>query len=200
MRMTHPLENARAMRAEDALLQNPASAAPDDILRAQEVCDVTYIDFEGKKRDGTIVVHRLVSEDIRALFAYMGEVSFPIASVVPVSHPEIRWDDEVSLSFNNTSGFNYRTIAGTNRLSWHAKGLAIDINTLQNPFIRFDENGVEIFRAPKAGVYDVNARGTLYADNPVVLFLKKRGWEWGGDWTIPSGRIDYQHFEKHLSV
>lgn len=196
--MNHPLENMRTMRAEDALLQNPASIAPDDITRAQEACDVTYIDFDGKESSGTIVIHRLVSEDIRTLFAYMKKISFPIAHVVPVSHPAIRWDDDISVSFNNTSGFNYRTIAGTNRLSWHAKGLAIDINPLQNPFIRFNEDGAETFRAPKTGVYDIGARGTLTVGHPVVLFLKERGWEWGGDWAIRSGRIDYQHFEKHL--
>lgn len=188
------------MRPDKALIQNPASVAPDDIVRAQEVCDVTYIDFDGNEREGTIVVHQLVADDIRAFFTFMKEVSFPVAHVVPVSHPSIKWDDDVSVSLNNTSGFNYRTIAGTHRLSWHAKGLAVDINPLQNPFIRFDKSGVETFRAPKDGIYDTSARGTLTSLHPVVRFLKERGWEWGGDWNINSGRIDYQHFEKHLSV
>lgn len=198
--MTHPLADIHTTRADDALLQNPILLAPDGILRAQEACDVAYIDFDGNEREGTIVAHQLVIDDIRALFVYMKEMSFPIAHIVPVSHPSIRWDDDVSVSLNNTSGFNYRTIAGTNRLSWHARGLAIDINPLQNPFIRFDENGIEIFRAPKEGAYDVAAHGTLYTMHPVVHFLKQRDWEWGGDWDINSGRIDYQHFEKHLAV
>lgn len=198
--MTHPLYNEGVMRSDKALTQNPASVAPDDIVRAQEVCAVAYIDFEGSEREGTIVVHQLVADDIRAFFTFMKGVSFPVAYVVPVSHPSIQWDDDVSVSLNNTSGFNYRTIAGTTRLSWHAKGLAIDINPMQNPFIRFDENGMETLRAPKEGSYNIKSPGTLFADHPVVIFLKQKGWEWGGDWDINSGRIDYQHFEKHLPV
>lgn len=161
---------------------------------------VRYIGFDGRERDGIIIVNRAVADDIQALFSFMLKQKFPLVSVVPVSNPGIRWNDDLSMSLNNTSGFNYRTIAGTNRLSWHAKGLAIDINPLQNPFIRFDKSGVETFRAPKDGIYDTSARGTLMAGHPVVRFLKERGWEWGGDWNINSGRIDYQHFEKHLSA
>jgi peptidoglycan LD-endopeptidase CwlK len=94
---------------------------------------------------------------------------------------------------NNTSGFNYRMIAGTERLSNHARGRAIDINPLLNPCIRGD------FVQPAGAAYDPSRPGTLTTDSPVTQFLKARGWIWGGDWA--SGRDgkplkDYQHFEK----
>ena len=180
------------------LLQNPVCVAPQNIMDLQEICTVEFFGFDKNIHQGQIVVHRDTISDVRNFFAYMLSVSFPLQSVVPISHPDIKWDDDISVSFNNSSGFNYRTIAGTNRLSWHGKGLAIDINPAQNPYIRFDENGIEISRAPKDGVYNPTIEGTLYKDHPVVLFLKERGWEWGGDWT--KGVIDYQHFEKHLDV
>ncbi len=186
------------MSREEALLQNPLSIAPENIINLQEICIVEFLGFDKKIHQGQIVVNRNVADDIRDLFVYMLSISFPIQSVVPVSHPNIKWADDTSVSYNISSGFNYRNIAGTNRLSWHAKGLAIDINPIQNPYIRFDDTGKELWRAPKDGVYDVTTPGTLYKNHPIVLFLQKRGWEWGGDWTV--GRVDYQHFEKHLEL
>jgi len=160
---------------------------------------IRYIGFDKQTHDGVIVAHQDVAGDIYELFDYMKELMFPLVSVIPVSHPAIRWDDLVSMKMNNTSCFNYRVIEGTDRLSWHARGLAIDINPFQNPYIRFNNTGHEVWRAPTDGVYDISTIGTLYANHPVVIFLKKKGWKWGGDWGIRSGKIDYQHFEKHLS-
>ncbi|MCK7509072.1 MAG: M15 family metallopeptidase [Desulfobacterales bacterium] len=36
---------------------------------------------------------------------------------------------------NNSSGFNFRVIADTNKLSLHSFGRAVDINPVQNPVI-----------------------------------------------------------------
>jgi len=69
----------------------------------------------------------------------------------------------------DSGGYNYRTIAGTNKLSNHAFGNAIDVN------------------------WNRNARGTR-GDIPAELarsLAKKHGLTWGGDWKNP----DPMHFE-----
>lgn len=68
-----------------------------------------------------------------------------------------------------SGGYNYRPIAGTNTLSKHAHGNAIDIN--------WDDN-------PRGGM------GKIPADVARSL-AKKHGLIWGGDWKNP----DPMHFE-----
>jgi len=120
---------------------------------------------------------------------------FPIHSVIPISDKQFRkddrWDDDLSMEANNTSAFNYRFVTGSShRLSEHAYGRSIDINPLQNPYIKGDTI------LPKGAKYDPDVNGTLTTDHPIVLTFLRLGWEWGGNWT--SCR-DYQHFEKPLN-
>ena len=44
-------------------------------------------------------------------------------------------DDDRSMAANNTSGFNRRPVAGTDRWSEHSYGRAIDLNPVQNPYV-----------------------------------------------------------------
>jgi len=93
------------------------------------------------------------------------------------------------MSANNTSAFNYRNIKGTDRLSKHSYGIAIDINPLFNPFVK--KNSVE----PEGAKYIPSRKGTLTGSSEVVKIFKSYGWQWGGDWN--RGK-DYQHFEKNI--
>src|SRR5262249_54303574 len=45
-------------------------------------------------------------------------------------------DDRRSMAADNTSAFNCRRVEGSTSWSAHAYGLAIDINPLENPFVR----------------------------------------------------------------
>ena len=101
------------------------------------------------------------------------------------------------MNANVSSGFNYRLVSGTNRVSPHGQGLAFDINPRQNPYIRYQDGKVIIY--PDGAVWDINKPGTLFHDHPLVRFMLGRGWEWGGNWLEQSGRIDYQHFQKSLT-
>jgi len=52
---------------------------------------------------------------------------------------------------NNTSGFNYRKITGTDKLSTHSFGRAIDINPVLFRMIfgfRKEQNMIPVFPAP----------------------------------------------------
>jgi peptidoglycan LD-endopeptidase CwlK len=178
------------MTVAQALAQNPALACPAEILSAQRLLVVEYFGFDEVLHRGQIVMHEDLAEDVRELFKLIKEHRFPIRSVIPVADPRFEWDDDRSMAANNSSGFNYRTIAGQKNLSWHAHGRAIDLNTVQNPYFR--ENLV----LPPGAVYDLEAKGTIGGNSFIVRFLEERGWEWGGRW---DDRKDYQHFEKHWS-
>lgn len=161
--------------------------APAAILDALVALSVPYIGFDGSEHTGVMVVHQDLAQDVRELFDEMRQQRFPLQSVLPASDPRFAWNDEKMMAANNASGFNYRTIAGTDRLSYHAYGRAIDLNPALNPYIR--DGRIE----PPGATYDLNAPGTIGPDSFIVKFLESRGWVWGGRWTEP---IDYQHFQK----
>lgn len=166
---------------------------PPDVRKRQAVLTVLYYSFDHKVHRGQLVVDRDLEADVRRAFDVVLAEKFPVRSVIPVSDPRFRkdgkWDDGLSMAANNTSGFNYRQVTGGGGLSNHAFGRAIDINPVQNPYIR----GATVL--PPGAKYDPTAAGTLTARHPVTRALVDRGWVWGGTWTSPR---DYQHFEKRL--
>ena len=185
-----------AMSREEIFAQNPLSPAPDGVLKMLEIVLVSYVGFDGEKHRGQIVMHRAVVDDVKEFFARALVLSFPVEKVIPISTEKYAWNDAASCEDNNSSGYNYRTIFGTEQLSYHARGLAFDINPVQNVYVRYDAEGNETYRLPRNGAYDERASGTLTQHHPLVLFMRDRGWTWGGDWKKEGGRTDYQHFEK----
>jgi peptidoglycan LD-endopeptidase CwlK len=160
--------------------------APKNIIDSLEILTVEYYDANGKLRSGQFVVNIAVAQDVKEAFEILKKSKFPVAKVIPIV--EFAWDDNASMNANNSSAFNYRFIAGTERLSHHATGRAIDINPIQNPVIYSDGK-----ISPRGAKYNPNVPGTFTADSEVVKFLKSRGWRWGGDWTSLK---DYHHFDK----
>jgi len=180
------------------VLVNPELTCPPEILKSQVALPVTYFGFDHQANRGTIEVHFAVADDVKAFFELANNIQFPIEKVVPASDPAYKWDDDKLMVSNVSSGFNYRLVAGTNQVSLHGRGLAFDINPQQNPYIRY-KNG-EVVVAPAGATWDNTKPGTLFSNHPLVVFMLERGWEWGGDWTEQSGRIDYQHFQKPLTT
>ncbi len=158
---------------------------PIKIKKNLTLITVLYTGFDDKIHKGQLLIHKKISAEVKEIFDVFLSKRFPIEKVIPIV--EYGWDDNKSMSDNNSSAFNYRTIAGTDKLSNHAHGIAIDINPLQNPFIK----GRTVL--PKGVKYDKDAKGTITSTSIVVKTFKEKGWEWGGDWKT---RKDYQHFEK----
>lgn len=147
---------------------------------------LTHWGFDGQPRAGEIVVHRDQADRILGVFAAVFEAHFPLEQVRLID--EFGGDDNRSMAANNTSGFNCRYVAGTRRWSQHAYGRAIDINPVQNPYVR----GSEV-TPPEGRPYvrrDGNVPGLITADGPVVAAFSRARWLWGGRWANP----DYQHF------
>ncbi|MBE2189755.1 MAG: M15 family metallopeptidase [Desulfobulbaceae bacterium] len=160
--------------------------APKSIIDSLEIVNVEYYDADGKLRSGQFVLNIAVAQDVKEAFEILKKTKFPVAKAIPIV--EFDWDDNASMNANNSSAFNYRFIAGTERLSHHAAGRAIDINPMQNPVIYGDGK-----ISPKGAKYNPKVPGTFTTDSEVVKFLKSRGWRWGGDWTSLK---DYHHFDK----
>jgi peptidoglycan L-alanyl-D-glutamate endopeptidase CwlK len=162
------------------------TAAPQEVLAALCLIDVRYCGFDGRRHRGQLVVHRELKEEIGEIFSRLERWAFAIGRAVPVVR--YGWSDEASMAADNTSAFNYRLIAGTDRLSLHATGRAIDINPLRNPAIYPDSRVV-----PAGAVYRPGDPGTFTGGDPAVLAFRELGWRWGGDFAHTR---DYHHFEK----
>lgn len=178
-----------ALIKEEALKQNPALPCPEDILQQQELVTVKYWSFDSKQHQGQIVIALGLQQDIQEIFESLLLQKFPIQSVIPVADKRFAWDDQKSMQANNSSGFNYRFVAQTTRLSDHARGFSVDINPLLNP--QFIEGVSNLIGA----TYDISRPGTIATNSDVVKVFKEHGWDWGGDW---KERTDYQHFTKIL--
>ena len=162
------------------------TSAPREVLDSLCLIDVRYCGFDGRRHKGQLVIHRDLAEELQGLFVLMERHRFPVAGAAPIVC--FGWSDEASMAADNSSAFNYRFIAGTDRLSRHALGRAVDINPRENPAI-YPDNRI----APPGAVWRPGKPGTFTEDHAVVRAFREKGWRWGGDFTHLR---DYHHFEK----
>jgi poly-gamma-glutamate synthesis protein (capsule biosynthesis protein) len=125
---------------------------------------------------GELVVNVAVVAKAIELFRRLWQLGFPIRQMRLVD--EFGADDERSMAADNSSAFNFRVVAGTNSLSQHALGRAIDINPLENPWRQPHKIAPEAGRA-FADRSDV--RPGMIVARSVVATFDELGWEWGGD-------------------
>lgn len=149
---------------------------------------MTYRNFDGKTRRGELMVHHEVARDVVDVFRTMYNGGFPIRRMERIEH--YGGSDDASMDADNTSAFNCRAKTGGGGYSIHSYGKAIDINTIENPYIDGD------LVLPPAGEEFVDRDdvrpGMILADDYIVRAFERIGFEWGGYWDSP---IDYQHFE-----
>ena len=148
---------------------------------------VSHWGFDSQPHLGELVVSAQHADAVLGVFSALYGARFPMEQVRLVD--EFGADDDRSMEANNTSAFNCRRVAGSDRWSEHAFGTAIDINPVQNPSVT--RSGV----SPPAGAAytsrNASTPGLITADGPVVAAFRAIGWGWGGSWS--SGK-DYQHF------
>lgn len=153
---------------------------------------VAYVNFDDEVCQGELIVNTEITGDVLAVFQELFEIRYPIEKISLID--EYDADDNRSMAANNSSAFCYRVISGTDRLSNHSFGLAIDINPLYNPYIK--SNGTVL--PEEAEAYADRTLSNPYyllPDDPCVRIFKKYGFTWGGDW---KNSKDYQHFERKL--
>lgn len=177
---------------KQAVYENQPPDVDPRVQKHLEVVTVRYVDDHGVDHPGQVVIHTGLADDIREVFRFMHSAGFPVASVLPIAHPEIQKKGPYGISpcTDNTSGYVWRPGVGLGTLSMHGLGMAIDINPHINPYIKGD------LVLPPGAVYDPEVPGTFTPTSPVVLLFKKLGWIWGGDWSVRDTVVDYMHFEK----
>ncbi|HTJ46246.1 MAG TPA: M15 family metallopeptidase [Kofleriaceae bacterium] len=151
--------------------------------------EVDHLRFDGEVAKGELVVARAIADDTIALCARLYAIGFPIRAMQLVD--DFGADDDRSMSADNCSAFNFRVVAGTDVLSQHALGLAIDINPVENPWVRPGK-----FVPPEGEPFlrrDLIRTGMIVRPGPVTAIFDELGWEWGGDWRHAS---DYHHIVK----
>ena len=166
----------------------PDCTVPLDDLRYVRTL---YVDAEGVTHAGELVVNAAVAEEVRDIFRELYDNKFPIRKMRLVD--DYGGSDEDSCSDGNTSAFNYRNVPGTYVISNHSFGLAIDVNTFENPYYIPEQ---EHLWPPEAVAYLDRTLDDPYMIHPGDVCYEafvSRGWQWGGEWPTPK---DYQHFEK----
>lgn len=154
---------------------------------------VLYYDFDGNVCQGEIVCNKLISNDLLEIFEALFNACYPIECMVLIDDYDA--DDERSMTANNTSCFNFRTVAGTNKLSAHSRGMAIDINPLYNPYVK-QVRGKTVVSPLAASAYADRSKAFPHKIDRNDLCYKlfvAHGFRWGGAWRSSK---DYQHFEK----
>lgn len=147
---------------------------------------VTHRTFDGGTATGELVVHADVADGVVAVFGELFAQGYPIRSMRLVD--DFGGSDDASMAADNTSAFNCRPISRGTGWSEHAYGRAIDLNPVENPYVR---DGLVL--PPEGEPYAArpDAPGVVHAGDAVVRAFDAHGWQWGGDWSSP---VDYQHF------
>ena len=130
-----------------------------------------------------MVVNAAIADEVLEIFQELYAIRYPIEKIRLVDDYDA--DDERSMADNNSSAFNYRTISGTNKLSNHSRGLAIDINPLYNPYVH-SNTGTEVCEPANASAYtDRTASFDHKIDefDPCYQIFTAHGFSWGGNWT-----------------
>ena len=163
---------------------------PRDDLR---YVHVLHMGFDGEVKDGELVVNKAIADDVLAIFEELYKADYPIEKVRLVD--EYDADDEASMSDNNSSAFNFRFISHTTRISRHGLGMAVDINTRYNPYVKTVDGKLSIEPANGADYVDRSKDFPHKIDHEDLCYklFKEHGFTWGGDWTHSK---DYQHFER----
>ena len=154
---------------------------------------LSYYDFNGQSQVGEMVCNKKIADDLVSIFKELYARGYQIEKMKLID--DYGGDDDLSCAENNTSCFNYRTVAGSTNLSKHALGLAIDINPFYNPYVTYP-NGVERISPPGSEPYADRSADFPHKIGPgdaTYELFKSHGFTWGGNWKTLK---DYQHFQK----
>lgn len=158
---------------------------------------VLHRNATGQAQVGEMVVNRIIAEKVLKIFRQLYESGYRIEGMVLID--DYGADDEMSMRANNTSCFNFRFMTNSKkRVSKHGLGLAIDINSRYNPYVKRKSDGGYSVQPTTGRPYAFNR--DKRTDIPYKIdrndlaykLFKAAGFSWGGEWRRVK---DYQHFE-----
>ncbi len=148
---------------------------------------VSFRGFDGAAHTGELVVAASAARGVVSVFRALYAADFPIEEMRLPTTADL--DAPPTGDGNNTAALVCRPSTGQTQWSAHAYGLALDLNSFQNPYER---DGLVL--PELAGSYldrGWQRPGMIGADGLVVREFARIGWSWGGDWSTLK---DYQHF------
>lgn len=153
---------------------------------------VLHKDLDGETKEGEMVVNQFIAEDVLEILKELYKADYPIEKIRLID--EYDASDEMSMRDNNSSSFNFRFISYTTTVSKHGKGLAVDINTLYNPYVKMVNGSLSVEPATAVEYTDRSKDFRCKIDHNDLCYklFTEHGFEWGGDWESAK---DYQHFE-----
>jgi hypothetical protein len=150
---------------------------------------VSHLGFDGRFHTGEIIVNAAVAQDVVEVFRRLHEARFPIEQMRVIRLDEV--DEPPTGDGNITTSFTCRTAVGSEGWSFHAYGLAIDINPFHNPYAKADLVLPEL-----ASAYldrsDLRP-GMIEPGDAVTEAFAEIGWRWGGNWVTLK---DWMHFSR----
>ncbi|TWD82417.1 D-alanyl-D-alanine carboxypeptidase-like protein [Kribbella amoyensis] len=145
--------------------------------------------LDGLVHKGELIVRDAAVQKMISVWSQSFSAKFPIRRMWRVD--VYGGNDVTAMEADNTSVFNCRQVTGNPyALSPHSYGYAIDINTVENPYLA--ANNVWY---PKNGLAyrdrSTVRPGMLFTGSTPTKALIAQGYFWGARWSKP----DYQHFE-----
>ncbi len=99
---------------------------------------IPHWNFQKEIELGAMIVHAAIAEEVLDIFQELRKAGYPVQTMKLIDEYEA--NDEASMRDNNTSAFNCRPITGTTgNFSNHSYGTAIDINPVQNPYLKIKD-------------------------------------------------------------
>lgn len=198
----------RTVRAEaDPVVSGPLTASqvphswrsgcpvPPSSLRK---IHINRFGYDERVARGVIVVRAAeVGAVVKVLSAAL-DARFPIRLLRPADHYYAGGrrtpveSDKAAMRAGNTSAFNCRPVTGNPyRISQHSYGNAVDINTIENPYV----TGSTVYPAGSREYLDRSRyrRGMIVRGGVIADRMRALGWLWGARWSHP----DYQHFSSN---
>lgn len=170
---------------------------PNPVIKRSDLryLKVMHWDYDEQEHQGELICNKIIADKLIAIFQELYQQHYPIEKIrLPEEYDA---DDNRQMEDNNTSCFCYRNVSDTKKLSYHARGLAIDINTRYNPYVRY-RNGKTIVQPSNGKAYvnrNKNFRYKIVENDLCHRLFIRHGFTWGGAWKTLK---DYQHFEYHL--
>ena len=153
---------------------------------------VLHKDLSGKTLEGELICNVKIAETLIDIFKKLHAASYPIEKIRLID--EYDANDELSMRDNNSSCFNFRKVSFTDRISLHGYGLAVDINPLYNPYIKFIDDK-KIIAPDNSAEYEDRNKNFPYKimeDDLCCKLFVQHGFSWGGNYW--EDELDYQHF------
>lgn len=175
----------------------PRSYRPGCPVRPASLRRMTmnYWSYSGELKRGSLVVRTDSVQDLVAVFSRAFRAGFRIKRITPIEtyyksgRRSPTAADKASMAAGNTSAFNCRSVVGNPfKRSAHSYGVAVDINTFENPYVT--NSRVYPAKARRYLKRTPCRRGMICRGGVIPTAMRAEGWLWGARWSRP----DYQHF------